>query len=167
MIINPFAVVNDGLIDITWISDPDYQGGSGTRCVINDARQGGGIQAYKGHSRYMRARKIKVNFRDKDQEAEPELSTETGQVAGESHAKQVITVDGEDLQYESSVTWECFPGNVEVLVNTNAYFVDSGAFSKVIDEKTSDEMVINQIVDKIWDDFDKDRNGYLDKEETR
>ena len=35
MIINPFASLNDGLIDITWISDPAWQGASGVRTVMS------------------------------------------------------------------------------------------------------------------------------------
>ena len=66
MIINPFACVNDGLIDITWISDPNMQGTFGVRSVMADARSGGGIQATKGHSTYIRGRKIKITFKDKD-----------------------------------------------------------------------------------------------------
>ena len=135
MIINPFAVVNDGLVDITWITDPAWQGTSGVRGILADARQGGGIQAYKGHSRYMRARKIKVCFREKEDEAEPELSTETGEVAGDSKPTQVIAIDGEDLTYYGSITWECFPGNVEVLVDIETYFLDSETFSKLGGEK--------------------------------
>lgn len=43
MIMNPFAAVNDGLIDITWISDPAYQGTFGVTGVMSDAKSGGGI----------------------------------------------------------------------------------------------------------------------------
>ena len=58
---NPFAAVNDGLVDITWIDDPRWQGTFGVTGLISDARSKG-IQAYKGHSRYMRGRKIKINY---------------------------------------------------------------------------------------------------------
>ena len=61
MIINPFAAMNDGLIDITWIEDPSYQGTMGVTGVMSDARGNGGIQAYKGHSQYMRGRKIRID----------------------------------------------------------------------------------------------------------
>ena len=30
MIINPFAILNDGLIDITWVTDPAWKGTFGT-----------------------------------------------------------------------------------------------------------------------------------------
>jgi diacylglycerol kinase family enzyme len=40
-ILNPFAVLNDGLVDITWIKDPNYMGYSGVTGVLSDARGGG------------------------------------------------------------------------------------------------------------------------------
>ena len=60
--VNPFACVNDGLIDLTWVRDPNYFGMFGFKEIINDAKVGGGIQAYKKHSIYMRGRKIKCTF---------------------------------------------------------------------------------------------------------
>jgi len=62
MIINPFAAINDGLIDITWISDPAWQGASGVTGVMSDARARGGIQAYKKHSTYLRGKKIRIDI---------------------------------------------------------------------------------------------------------
>lgn len=61
MIMNPFAAINDGLIDITWIEDPAYQGSLGVSGVMSDARSNGGIQAYGGHSQYVRGRKIRID----------------------------------------------------------------------------------------------------------
>ena len=116
----------------------------------------------------MRGRKIKVHFKDKDEEAEPELSTETGEVQGAgSGPAQVVAVDGTDLNYYGSITWECIPSNIEVIVNTTSYFLDSNAFEKAIDNQTKESRIINQIVDQIWLDFDKDKNGYLDRAETK
>ena len=43
MIMNPFASVNDGLIDITWISDPTWMTTYSTSGIMSDARSGGGI----------------------------------------------------------------------------------------------------------------------------
>ena len=30
-------------------------------------------------------------------------------------------IDGEALTYENSITWECFPGNLEVLVDDSLF----------------------------------------------
>ena len=41
--VNPFACVNDGLIDLTWVDDESYFGMFGFKEIINDAKVGGGI----------------------------------------------------------------------------------------------------------------------------
>ena len=118
----------------------------------------------------MRARKIKVQFRSKEEEAEPELSTETGEVSGapaQNTPTQLIAIDGEDLSYYGSITWECYPGNIEVIVNPQKYFMDSTFFYRAITEASREDKIVEQIVDKIWLDFDKDNSGYLDRDETR
>lgn len=142
MIINPFACVNDGLIDITWITDPNMKGTFGVRSIMADARSGGGVQAYKKHSTYMRGRKIKVHFKDNEDE-EPELSMETGEVKGRSGPVQVVSVDGEDLSYYGQISWECLPTNVEVMVNTVAYFLDSKTFGRSMDNSTKEGRIIH------------------------
>ena len=38
MLINPFAALNDGLIDVTWINDPSWQGSLGVTGIMSDAR---------------------------------------------------------------------------------------------------------------------------------
>ena len=48
MIVNPFSVMNDGLIDITWVSDPAINNLMGVAGMLGDAKKRGGIQAYKG-----------------------------------------------------------------------------------------------------------------------
>ena len=61
MLINPFAALNDGLIDVTWINDPNWQGSFGVTGIMSDARKGG-RQAYRGHSQYLRGRKIRIDI---------------------------------------------------------------------------------------------------------
>ena len=65
MVINPFACMNDGLIDITWIDDPALQSLLGVAAMLDEAKSGAGIQAYRGTSVYMRGRKIKVSFKNR------------------------------------------------------------------------------------------------------
>jgi len=43
MLVNPFACVNDGLIDLTWVHDTSYMGMFGFREIVNDAKANGGI----------------------------------------------------------------------------------------------------------------------------
>ena len=67
-IINPFAAVNDGLIDVSWVHDPAWMGAFGVSGIFDEAKSKAGTQVYKGHSKYMRGRKIKVTFKDQDEE---------------------------------------------------------------------------------------------------
>lgn len=48
MVINPFANMNDGLVDVTWISDPRINNLTGVAGMLGDAKKCGGTQAYKG-----------------------------------------------------------------------------------------------------------------------
>ena len=43
MIINPFAAMNDGLVDVTWISDPKINKLTGVAGMLGDAKKRGGI----------------------------------------------------------------------------------------------------------------------------
>ena len=54
MVINPFAAMNDGLIDVTWISDPAINNLMGVAGMLGDAKKSGGSQAYKGQNTYKR-----------------------------------------------------------------------------------------------------------------
>jgi len=59
MIINPYACVNDGMVDLTWISDPAVNNLGGVASVLDKAKNGG-IQAYDGQSKYIRGKQIVV-----------------------------------------------------------------------------------------------------------
>lgn len=63
MVSNPYAVMNDGLVDITWADHPDYESLLGVAGLLDEAKKGQGTQAYSGKSRYMRGRKIKLTFK--------------------------------------------------------------------------------------------------------
>lgn len=62
MVINPFSCMNDGLVDMTWITDPRAQKLTGVAKMLGEAKKGQGTQAYQGQNVYMRGRKIKVSF---------------------------------------------------------------------------------------------------------
>ena len=77
----------------------------------------------------MRGRKIKVHFQDPNsQDKELELSTETGEVGGAGTNQ--VSADGEDMCYQGSITWECVPGAVEIVVDTTGYFLDAKTFER-------------------------------------
>ena len=116
MIINPFATINDGLLDVTWIDAPEYQGTLSVSGIMSRARSGG-IQAYEGHSQYVRGRKLRIDIPEPEQ-VQPELELEENEeTAKPDRQEQVIMVDGEALNYKTSIIWECFPSNIEVMID--------------------------------------------------
>ena len=59
-IINPFSLMNDGLIDVTWISNRAVNKLTGVAGLIGDAKKRGGIQAYKGDMTFMRGKQLRI-----------------------------------------------------------------------------------------------------------
>lgn len=80
--------------------------------------------------------------------------------------KQVIVIDGEALSYSKSILWECFPGNIEVLID-DSFFKNNGTFERILDEAYEKERIYSQAVDNLWEKYDTDKSGQLDKEETK
>ena len=125
MIMNPYAVINDGLIDISWVDAPEYQGTLSVSGIMSRARMGG-IQAYEGHSQYIRGRKVQIDVPEPAiEQPELELADENGAAAAEQQTSQradrVIMIDGEALNYRTTVIWECFPSNVEILIDDSIF----------------------------------------------
>ena len=116
--INPFACINDGLLDISWIRDEAWTGMLGVNRVYKDAKKGG-IQAYAGHTSYMRGKKVKVTFQEKVGVEPPQAKPTDGEEGEErkgdetpqkpDFGEQAIGVDGQDFTYKNTVTWECIP----------------------------------------------------------
>lgn len=170
MLVNPFASVNDGLVDLTWVKDPSYMGMFGFREIVTDAKCNGGIQAYKDHSVYMRGRKIKATFFDPNAETpqpDPEAEGEETKRAPEEGDKYV-GVDDNDLCYKRSVTWQSIPQNIEIMFDADSYFMEHTFFPEAIDrDEARERFIVDQIVDEMWEKYDVDNSGDLDKDEVR
>ena len=63
MIVNPFSVLNDGLIDVTWISNPAVNKLTGVAGMLGDAKKRGGTQVYKGDMAYMRGKQLRIEYK--------------------------------------------------------------------------------------------------------
>lgn len=118
----------------------------------------------------MRGRKVRIDVPEPQIE-QPELELEDASAAAETpqapeRVEQVIVIDGEALNYRTSIIWECFPCNIEVLID-DSIFKTNGTFSRQISEEDEKERVYTDAVDKIWAQFDADHSGELDKDETR
>lgn len=141
---------------------------------MSSAKQGGGIQAYQGHSKYVRGRKIRIDVPQQDvtqqdleitDNAEPTENGETP-AAEQPRNQQVILIDGEALSYEKSIIWECFPENIEVLID-DSIFTHNKTFSYRMTAEIEKDRIYKDAIEKIWDQFDVDKTGALDRVETK
>ena len=80
---------------------------------------------------------------------------------------QPLGMDGKDFTYRKSVIFEAVPANIEILWDSDSYFVDCGAFGEVATEAVREKAEVDAIVEKIWAKYDLDRSGELDKQEAR
>lgn len=104
---NPFGVVNDGLIDISWVHDPSYQGYWGMSGLMKKAQNWGGIQAFDGHQTFMRGRNITIT--------DPSDSAHT------------INIDNEELTFRNTLKLDTHDSSdqkysVDIFVDTDNYF---------------------------------------------
>ena len=55
------------------------------------------------------------------------------------------------------------------MFDSDKYFLDQGTFSESVDRSNSEQerYIIDQLLDEIWEKYDVDRSGDLDKEETK
>ena len=88
----------------------------------------------------MRGRKIKINYTEpnglKDLELAPDGETPDGAPIEQTlnrpfvePEKQIVVIDGETLTFQHSISFECIPGNIEVLLH-DTYFTDTQSFTR-------------------------------------
>ena len=83
----------------------------------------------------MRGRKIKCTFVDENTQAQEESKETPGNDAPDKY----VGVDDADLTYKSTVTWQCMPHNIEVLFDSEHYFMEYEAFPELGPEEPSIE----------------------------
>ena len=174
---NPYASLNDGMVDITWISDPAAMTMSGIGGMLDKAGKRGGIQAYDHTSKYMRGKKISVKFTGKNV-ARPRTD----------YGEQLFGIDGEDLRYHRKITWECIPRNIQVMFDHETFFTEYESFieqdHQIVDPDQFSEGELHysltqlqkyqkrtfefeEMMQEFFTEFDDDKNGYLDHDELR
>ena len=62
MIMTPFAMINDGLMDIIWVSDPAANSLFSLADIMNDSKNNGDAQAYNDQCNYMRGHQIRIVY---------------------------------------------------------------------------------------------------------
>mgnify|MGYP006950261443 CR=1 FL=1 len=91
MIVDPFACMNDGLVDVTWVVDEKIQSLKGVADMLDKAKTKGGIHVYDRSCHFARGKTIKLNF-----------GGVKGKTAGkDGWGQQLIGIDGEDLRYDN------------------------------------------------------------------
>jgi len=113
MIINPFAVMNDGLVDLTFMSDERRMGLFGIADLLDKAAKKGGIQTYENAFTHVRGKSIRIEFYG-SHKRKPK----------KGFGQQLLGIDGEDLRFSNFVKYDCVPANVEFLFNPNTYYND-------------------------------------------
>jgi len=62
MILNPFPVMNDGMIDVSWIHAEDKQGVLGIADILDKAKKEGGIHTYENVFTHIRGTSVRIEF---------------------------------------------------------------------------------------------------------
>lgn len=95
---NPYSVINDGLIDITWVHDPAYSGYWGLSGLMKKASAQGGTHSFDGNCSFLRGKSIKLEYKGKRHGSETD------------DKKQTIIIDNDDVQYENSIQFDIEEG---------------------------------------------------------
>ena len=90
-VVDPFACMNDGLIDLTWLHDQTKQGILGIADLLDKSKLKGASQIYDRTSTYVRGRKIKLTSAGKKGIKQPKNN---------DWGDQRVTIDGEDLKFK-------------------------------------------------------------------
>ena len=142
---NPYSVINDGLIDITWVNDPAYSGYWGLSGLMKKASAYGGTHSFDGTCSFLRGKSIKLEFKGRT----------NGTAADEK--KQTVIIDNDDVHYENSIRFDSGEGyqgfKVDVLIDTDTYFTEQNAFvlghNQMINPKEFKEGQLQRIVTKL------------------
>lgn len=71
MVVDPFACMNDGFLDITWLHDEKKMNLIGVADLLGKAKTKGATHIYDRVSTFARGRKIKVTYLGKRGKKEP------------------------------------------------------------------------------------------------
>ena len=125
---------------------------------------------YDGASTFMRGQEITVKYKGSDTK----------------DALRKMVIDGNSVEYGDKITWKCLPKSLEVLFNSETYFESSHAFVTnhlwMINSKSfregqllrtitklqalnDNQDQLQEQVERYFKEFDKDQNGYLDRQE--
>lgn len=129
----------------------------------------------------MRGRKIKCTYLNQDapdagtpqnagtpQEDGAEEPKEAEEPQADEEGDKYVGVDHSDLVYRSSITWQCFPQNIEIMFDSDKYFIEFEAFPEIYERDDEHEKyLVDTIVEEMFEKYDADKSGDIDKEEAK
>ena len=62
MIVDPYACVNDGLLDVCWIHDEAIMNLFGVAGMLDKAKKRGGSHAYDNQTTFTRGKKMRITY---------------------------------------------------------------------------------------------------------
>jgi len=118
IIVDPYACMNDGLVDICWIHDENIMSLFGVAGMLDKAKTKGAIHAYDNQTTFTRGKRLRIDFNG--------LRGRPVPTAG--WGPQLICIDGEGLQFNKFVNFETMPNNIEMLFDPKSYFYEHKSF---------------------------------------
>ena len=127
----------------------------------------------------MRGRKIKCTYLNPDS---PDAGTPQEDGAEElkdgqepkqepevdDEGDKYVGVDDTDLVYRSSITWQCFPQNIEIMFDSDKYFIEYETFPERYDrDEEHEKYIVDQIIEEMFEKYDADNSGDIDKVEAK
>jgi len=119
MVVNPFACINDGMLDVMWVHDEAWMGLLGVAGLLDKAKKSGSTHVYDESCTFMRGKQIKMTYvgqRDK-------------KMPTNGWGEQLLGIDGEDLRFTNQLTFDCIPNNIEFFFDSKTYFKDHKSFT--------------------------------------
>ena len=89
MIVNPYPIQNDGLLDLAWISDPRVNNLFGIAGALDNAKNGG-LQVYNNTMTFMRGKKLRISIKGRQSKKPFAEGTE-----------HLAAIDGEDFFFKN------------------------------------------------------------------
>jgi len=116
MIVDPFACMNDGLMDIVVLKDPKVQNLTGVADMLDKAKKKGGVHVYDRKIQLSRCKRIVMKFKG--------VEGRTYDPKNGGWGVQSIGIDGELLSYKDKITYEVCPDNVEYAFDSAKFYKD-------------------------------------------
>jgi len=118
LIVDPYACMNDGMVDICWIHDERIMGLFGVAAMLDKAKTKGASHVYDNQATFTRGKNLRIAFNGLRGRPEPKAGW----------GRQLVCIDGEGLTFDKFVNFETKPGNIEMLFDPKQFFYEHKSF---------------------------------------